>query len=323
MPLPLETSFYEAVRFAPGCVDGSGARPTHRGQALEDEKPTNPSMVHQPSFVALTDQDFLKEAEAIVRVAQADGTSLRILGSLGIYAHSAHVDDAIPLFHALGRVSAGTPLFTDLDLMGYAKQGRAISGVLERLGFKPDNMVNGFFGDRRLIYYEGTGKFHVDIFLDKLEFSHDVEFGHKPGEGRLELDFPTIALTDIVLEKLQIHKIARKDLVDLMILFFGHEVKPSAASEKEAIDAGYIARLLADDWGFWYESTQNLMKTRQLMGTFLAEGRMTQAHVSRIEARLGSLEAALHAAPKGKHWEKRAKTGTAKPWFREVEEVVR
>ena len=280
-------------------------------------------MAHQPTFVMLSDQEFLKDAEAIVRAAQTEGTSLRILGSLAIFAHSTHVPDAIPLFHALGRVSAGSPLFTDLDLMGYAKQGRSISGVFERMGFKPDTMVNGFFGDRRLIYYEGSGKFHVDIFLDKLEFSHDVEFGKKPGDGRLELDFPTITLSDIVLEKLQIHKIARKDLVDLMILFFGHDVKPMANGEKEAVDAGYIAGLMADDWGFWYESTQNLAKVRQLMGTFVSEGRMQPDQASRIEARVGALEAALRAVPKGRHWEKRAKVGTGKLWYREVEEVVR
>ncbi len=280
-------------------------------------------MAHQPSFVMLSDQEFLKEAEDVVRAAQAEGTSLRILGSLAIFAHSAHIPEAVSLFHALGRVSAGTPLFTDLDLMGYAKQGRAISTVFEKMGFKPDNMVNGFFGDRRLIYYEGNGKFHVDIFLDKLEFSHDVEFGKKPGDGRLEMDFPTITLSDIVLEKLQIHKIARKDLVDLMILFFGHEVKPSAATEKEAVDAAYISNLLADDWGFWYEATQNLTKVRQLLGTFVGEGRVKPEQASRIEARVGALEAALRSVPKGRHWEKRAKVGTAKPWYRDVEEVVR
>ncbi len=290
---------------------------------MADPNLSNATMAHQPTFVTLSDQEFLNEAEAIVRAAHAEGTSLRILGSLAIFAHSAHLPDAVSLFHALGRIRAGAPLFTDLDLMGYAKQGRAISSVFEKKGFKPDSMVNGFFGDRRLIYYEGSGKFHVDIFLDKLEFSHDVEFGKKPGDGRLELDFPTITLSDIVLEKLQIHKIARKDLVDLMILFYGHEVKPRANGEKEAVDAGYISGLLADDWGFWYEAIQNLAKTRQLMGSFVAEGHMKPDQASRIEARVGALEASLRQVPKGRHWEKRAKVGTAKPWYREVEEVVR
>ena len=280
-------------------------------------------MANTPTFVALGDDEFLREARKIVEAAQTQGTIVRMLGSLAIYAHCMNVPECISVFHTVGRIRDGAPLFTDLDLMGYSTQGRSISLVFENLGFKPDNVINGFFGDRRLVYYEGRDRFHVDIFLDKLEFSHDVLFGKKPGNGRLELDYPTISLTDMILEKLQIHRIARKDLVDLMVLFLGHEVKPTADGDREAVDAGHIANLVADDWGFWYESTQNLEKTRQLLGSFLAAGRISPDLAARIESRIGKLETALHSVPKGRHWEKRAKVGTAKPWFREVEEIVR
>jgi hypothetical protein len=50
---------------------------------------------------------------------------------------------------------------------------------------------------------------------------------------------------------------------------------------------------------------------------------MKRDQASRIEARIGALEAALRQVPKGRHWEKRAKVGPSKPWYREVEEVVR
>ncbi len=280
-------------------------------------------MTDGPTFVALDDDEFLGEARKIIEAAQARGTILRMLGSLAIYAHSMHVPECVALYRRVGRISEGTPLFTDLDLMGYASQGRSISQVFESLAFKADDMINGFFGDRRLVYYEGQDRFHVDIFLDKLEFSHDVLFGRKPGNGRLELDTPTISLTDMVLEKLQIHRTGRKDLVDLMVLFLGHEVKPSAQSDREAIDAGHIADLLADDWGFWYESTQNLGKTKQLLREFMAADRISPDLAARIEDRIGKLETTLQSIPKGRHWERRAKVGTAKPWFREVEEIVR
>src|SRR5437879_12308923 len=98
--------------------------------------------------------------------------------------------------------------------MGYASQGRSISRMFESLGFKPDDVINGFFGDRRLVDYEGQNRFHVDIFLDRVEFSHDVLFGKKPGNGRLELYSPTLSLTDMRLEKLQTHRIGRKNLMD-------------------------------------------------------------------------------------------------------------
>src|SRR5436190_11689412 len=274
-------------------------------------------MADPSKFVSLGDEEFLREARKIVDAANAEGTALRILGSLGIYAHSLHFPEGISFFHRVGRVREGAPLFTDLDLMGYASQARSISTVVEDLGFRPDRMINGFFGDRRLVYYEGQNRFHVDIFLDKLEFSHDVLFGKKPGNGRLELDTPTISLTDMVLEKLQIHRIGRKDLVDLIVLFLGHEVKRAADGDREAIDAGHIADLLADDWGFWYESTQNLAKSRQLLGNFVAEGKVPADFAERIESRIGKLEASLQSVPKGRAWQKRAKVGTAKPWFRE------
>src|SRR2546426_1191697 len=280
-------------------------------------------MPNEPSFVCSSDLDFLRAARAIVDAAQAQGTSLRILGSLGIYAHSLHVPESISVLHRVGRISEGTPLFTDLDLMGYGSQGRSISRVFESLGFRPDDMINGFFGDRRLVYYEGQNRFHVDIFLDRLEFSHDVLFGKKPGNGRLELDSPTISLTDMVLEKLQIHQIGRKDLVDLIVLFLGHDVKPSTDGDRETINAGHIANLLADDWVFWYASKQNLMKSRQLLGNFVAEGKVPTDFAAPVEKPIAKIDAALRSVPKGRHWEKRAKVGTAKPWFREVEEIVR
>src|SRR5437773_6686620 len=118
----------------------------------------------------------------------------------------------------------------------------------------------------------------------------------------------------IFLEKLQIHRIGRKDLVDLLVTFLGHDVKEKANGDREAVDAGHIANLLADDWGFWYESMQNLEKTRQMLAQFIGEGRISQDLAQRIRSRITELESKLQSVPKGRHWERRAKVGTAKPW---------
>src|SRR5437879_12944196 len=170
-------------------------------------------MADPTTFVIFGDDEFLREARTIVDAARAQGTVLRILGSLAISAHSLHAPEGIGFYRRVGRVREGAPLFTDLDLIGYAAQGRSISKVFDGLGFRPDDMINGFFGDRRLIYYEGSNRFHVDIFLAKLELSHDVLFGKKPGSGRLERDCRTTSVTDLVLEKLQSHQSSRIDLV--------------------------------------------------------------------------------------------------------------
>src|SRR5204862_6482861 len=129
-------------------------------------------MADPSKFVSLGDEEFLREARKIVDAANAEGTALRMLGSLAIYAHSLHFPEGISLFHRVGRVRQGAPLFTDLHLLGYASQARSINTVVEGLGFRPDRMLNGYFGDRRLAYYEGSDHFHMDTLPSKLEVSH-------------------------------------------------------------------------------------------------------------------------------------------------------
>ncbi len=231
--------------------------------------------------------------------------------------------EIITTYKSLGRFGEGLPMFTDLDLAGYSKQSRAISGFFRQLDFKPNELVNGLFGERRLIYFAPEGRYRVDVFLNKLEFSHDVQFGDKPGSGRLELDFPTISLTDIVLEKLQIHHINRKDLIDLAVLFLGHEVSENDVGQKETVGGGYVAGLLSDDWGFWYDADNNLDKVRAQAGNLTSEGKLTAQQLVTISQRVDKLARVLEESPKSKNWEKRAKVGAKKPWYREVEEVVR
>src|SRR5437868_14838979 len=107
-------------------------------------------MADPSKFVSLGDEEFLREARKIVDAANAEGTALRILGSLGIYAHSLHVPEGLSFFHRVGRVRQGAPLFTALGLMGYASTARPTSTAVEDRGFRRDRMRNGFVGDRCL-----------------------------------------------------------------------------------------------------------------------------------------------------------------------------
>ena len=138
------------------------------------------------------EDEFLRESVGIVEKAQSRGVCLRILGSLAAYIRAREAGQ-VDFFRSLGRFGEGMPLFTDLDLAAYGKQRGGIDKVFRELSFQADSLVNGMFGHKRLIYYHPQRKFHVDIFLNRLEFSHDVEFGEKPGEGRLEIDYPPSA----------------------------------------------------------------------------------------------------------------------------------
>ncbi len=272
-------------------------------------------------FVVMPPEEFIKEAVDIVTRAQKRNTIIRILGGCAIYIHSQHIPEAMQLYDKIKRFGEGKPIFTDLDLIAYSKQRKEVMDYFEKeLKFKFDPSMR-IYMIKRLIYFHPKGYYDVDVFFDKLEYSHDVVFGSKPGKGRLELDFPTISLADLVLEKLQIHQINLKDLIDLIVLFFGHEVGSTA--KKEVIDGSYVAKILADDWGFWYDATSNLKKVKKAAKNFKEEGKLTEEEYSTVIKRVDKLMKMIEAEPKTRKWRKRAKAGTSKPWYREVEEVVR
>jgi len=108
-------------------------------------------------------------------------------------------------------------------------------------------------GKTRQIYYGGAVPM-IDVFLDKLDYCHEVNF-----KDRLGFDEYCISLTDIALQKLQIWEINDKDLKDLEFLMTVAEIGEDDAKK---INRGYVARRLADDWGFWYTATTNLARVK-------------------------------------------------------------
>jgi hypothetical protein len=266
--------------------------------------------------IQVSEQQFLTDALQIIGEAEKNGLKIRILGALCGYIKNRECDPKIgQVYRALGRLEGTSTLFTDLDLMAYSSQrGKIMDFFEKRLKLVPNRYFNMARGNHRLMY-EKPNEFQIDLFLDRLQYSHNVEFGTKPGNGRLELDYPTISLADFVLEKLQIHQINRKDLVDVILLLKTHEV--AEHFEKGKVDAGYIAEVLSDDWGFWYDATQNIQKIRNELNS-LAQKLPDHEIVS---GRLNQLSTIIDACPKTPRWDARSKTGTKTPWFTEVFEI--
>jgi len=265
------------------------------------------------------DEVFIEDAFRIVNEAQKRGIVIRVIGAVAIRIHSMEFAE---LHNRLARLGEGKPNFSDLDFVGYGKQRKQIEQFFEKvINFVPDRYINTYFGFKRLIFYHPQGFYHSDVFFDKLEFSHDIFFGKKPGEGRLDLDSPTITLADLVLEKTQIHDINEKDIKDLIVLFRAHEI--GETDEKEIINAKYIAKVLADDWGFWYDATSNLGKVKIMAKKYQEQGKLTKEDFDDVVKKIDTLLDYIEKEPKTKKWKKRAKTGTKKMWCRPVEEDVR
>jgi hypothetical protein len=141
---------------------------------------------------------------------------------------------------------------------------------------------------------------------------HTLDF-----KNRLELDSPTITLSDLLLQKVQIVKINEKDIKDTMILLREHEI---AETEKENVNSDYIAKLLSDNWGFWYTATTNLRKVQEFLSQYEA---LNKADREDIDSKIDKLLKTLESEPKSLTWKIRAKIGTSKRWYTEVEELVR
>src|SRR5260370_36502741 len=97
--------------------------------------------------------------------------------------------------------------------------------------------------------------------------------------GRLDHDGPCASPSDLLLSKLQIYEMNRKDLVDLVALVLDHPVETRWGDE--AIDSGYVARVAADDWGMYRTlqgNTERLRATLHALDVDRAPVRSPLAH---------------------------------------------
>jgi hypothetical protein len=246
------------------------------------------------------------EAKVLLRLAAERRLLLRLTGSLAIRSHCA---GSSHLLETLGRRP-----YRDIDLMGVWKQNRDVSHMFEERGYVQDPEMKQAqeFGVKRLIHEHPATGIKIDVFMDDLVMAHTVPFGH-----RLELDDPTISVTDLLLSKLQIHEITENDLIDTVVLIADHDL---GAGERERIDDAYVASLLSRDWGFWYTTLLNLEKLQEAVARYDALPPETAAAV---DERLVRLKTRIDDTPKSGKWKLRARVGTRARWYEEVAEVHR
>ena len=245
--------------------------------------------------------DFIKDALRIVEAARNKKVELRLLGATAIYWHSpgsAQIHEGIK-----------RPL-TDLDFATTSKYLRHIPDLFTGLGFDQNEQVNALHGLQRQVYFQPETGRKVDVFIDKLSFCHEIDLTQ-----RLEIDYPTITLADLVLEKMQIVKMGEKDAKDTTILLREHEV---GDHDKEMVNAKYIAKVLAKDWGFYYTVTTNLDRIRDYSKTLQG---LSPTDIETVAQRVETLLTRIDQEEKSLGWKMRAKVGTGVRWYQVVDEL--
>jgi hypothetical protein len=272
-----------------------------------------PEGVHAPFLTAgqpLT-RELLEEQEArfmglmdeLIARAERHQAVIRVIGSL---AYRKRCPDYKHIEYDSGRY------LTDVDFVTYSRDIAGVQDMFQELGWEENMNVLRLFGDKRRIFYHPDLPLHSDVFIDKLRFCHEIDF-----RGRLELGTVTIPLVDLLLEKLQIVEINRKDLIDVMVLLCQYEVSetPGAA---DSIDGRRVADLCGRDWGWWRTATMNIRKSRDFAAGFLSG-----EEAEKVEGRLKTLSALIMERPKAIGWKLRSMIGDRLRWYREVEEVER
>jgi hypothetical protein len=199
---------------------------------------------------------------------------------------------------------------TDLDFVTYEKFRDKVKIFFGELGYKPAERfikIQEAWGSRQ-IYSKSA--FHVDVFFDKLDMSHVIDF-----RGRLDKDFPTIPLAELLLEKLQIVKINEKDIKDVIILLREHTV---ADNDHETINLSHLSKLFAKDWGLYHTAVTNLIKVRGFLKNYST---LKEQDISDVSAKIDSIIDYVRSAPKSLNWKIRSLIGERKKWYKDVEEI--
>jgi len=212
-------------------------------------------------------------------------------------------------FHARAALGRDYP---DLDLVARKRDSRGLRDLLEQLGYAPERVFNATHGAKRLLYHGADRRYHLDVFLDVFEMSHKLVFA-----DRLELETPTLPAAELLLTKLQVAEVNRKDLSDAAMLLWDHELAEGDGARQ--INARYLESACADDWGLYTTVADNLARLRDLLGELVVHAEAA----ARIDARATDLAGRLKSAPKSPRWRLRAKVGRRKRWYETPEEVVR
>jgi hypothetical protein len=248
-------------------------------------------MIAECALASVTD-----EAERVAAAAGCAGVTLRVTGGVGV---------------ALTCRSAGEDLlawpYSDIDMVGHARERKSIVELLTGLGYVPDEPFNALHGARRLFFWDDANSRQFDVFLDKVEMCHVIDL-----RERLRGPGPALTHADLLLMKLQIIESNEKDLRDIVCLLTDQDFTDGVDA---GIDLTYLAELAADDWGLWRTVTMVARRAdawaTQLPGLTSRE---------RVHNQVSRFIEALEAIPKSRAWKLRARIGERKRWYTLPEE---
>ena len=108
---------------------------------------------------------------------------------------------------------------------------------MKERGINADTRFNMLQGSDRLRFVDPKAALPIEVFLNAFEAFHRIELA-----DRLELDEPTLPLSDLILTQLQVVHFAPQDQKRILALLADHEVGNGADMFDVAADRRECAR---------------------------------------------------------------------------------
>lgn len=244
--------------------------------------------------------DIYQDMNRLISAAQEKSIVLRLLGGLAVKIHNKSDH---PTFRRE---------FGDLDFVVAGKQRREFEAFMPAVGYSPHKQFNLLNGAHRQIYYHNDTEMKVDIFIGSFEMCHKI-----PLEDRLHIHPITIPLAELLLTKVQIAELNRKDGLDIASLLLYNET----GKDDSKINLDQTAKLCGADWGLYKTTSINLKRVEEIIGE--ENVRLEESERKLIQKRIGEIQQTFETMPKTLAWQMRDKVGTRVRWYEEVEEVAR
>jgi hypothetical protein len=242
-------------------------------------------------------KDLVDESRRVLDAARQRGVVVRLAGGLAIW-HLCPAARNPPLSRQYG----------DLDLATTTGGVKPLTDLMLGLGYRPEARFNAMNGNTRLQFNDLANSRRVDVFVNELRMCHVIDF-----KDRIELLDDTLSAADLLLTKLQIVELNRKDLLDAIALLCDQKIGLGMSA---GIDSGYLQRVWGQDWPLWRTSQLTLGKIGEAVPSILDENR--SAVVLESVTALGTV---IESGPKTLRWRLRARVGERIRWYELPEEV--